>query len=68
MRPTLALQDLPTTHDVVNHLHNEFAKWVSQLKDDIEVSEFYASKSQGIPKLRIDGSRTDLHNSRYVDS
>jgi hypothetical protein len=38
MRPKSTLQDLPTTRDVGNHLHNEFVKWLARLKDDIEVS------------------------------
>jgi len=37
MRPKAALRDLPTTHDVVTHLHNEFVDWVAQLTKDIEV-------------------------------
>ena len=49
MRPKSALQDLPTTHDVVNHLHNEFVKWVGQLKKDVEVRELYASDSRDLP-------------------
>ncbi|KAF8237002.1 hypothetical protein L208DRAFT_1250077, partial [Tricholoma matsutake] len=33
-------QDLPTTHDVASHLHNEFVKWLAQLKNNIEVSVY----------------------------
>lgn len=37
MRPKTTDADLPTTHDILNHLHNEFVKWLQQLKTDIEV-------------------------------
>ncbi|KIK00943.1 hypothetical protein K443DRAFT_36310, partial [Laccaria amethystina LaAM-08-1] len=37
MRPKSRLHDLPTTHDIVNHLHNEFVRWLAQLKEDIDV-------------------------------
>ncbi|KAF8232230.1 hypothetical protein L208DRAFT_1273067, partial [Tricholoma matsutake] len=40
MRPKSILQDLPTTHDVTSHLHNEFVKWLTQLKNDIKVSVY----------------------------
>jgi hypothetical protein len=30
--------ELPTTHDVVKHLHNEFVRWLGELKADIEVN------------------------------
>ena len=45
MRPKSTLTDLPTTHDVITHLHNEFVKWLAQLKKDVEVSEFYSDES-----------------------
>jgi len=38
MRPSTMTHDLPTTHGVVNHLHNEFVRWLRQLNADIEVS------------------------------
>ncbi|KAF8224865.1 hypothetical protein L208DRAFT_1308647, partial [Tricholoma matsutake] len=50
MRPKSMLQDLPTTHDVVNHLHNEFVKWLAQLKEDIDVCA-YIQVCQGISRL-----------------
>ena len=40
MRPKSISQDLPTTHDVISHLHNEFVKWLAQLRNDIEVSGY----------------------------
>jgi hypothetical protein len=45
MRPKTGLQDLPTTHEVVTHLHNEFVTWLEQLKKDIEVSQLNVNKS-----------------------
>ena len=38
MRLKSSLQDLPKTCDVVSHLHNEFVKWLVQLKNEIMVS------------------------------
>lgn len=32
---------MPTTCDVTNHLHNEFVKWLAQLKNDIKVSGYF---------------------------
>jgi hypothetical protein len=40
MRPKSTLQDLPTSRDVVKHLHNEFVKWTAELKNDIKVSTY----------------------------
>jgi len=37
MRPKSTLLDLPSTHDVVNHLHNEFVRWLSELQAEIKV-------------------------------
>ncbi|KAF8232058.1 hypothetical protein L208DRAFT_1064199, partial [Tricholoma matsutake] len=37
MRPKSISLNLPTTHDVVKHLHNEFVRWIDRLKQDIEV-------------------------------
>jgi len=31
------LSDLPTTHDVVGHLHNEFVRWMGELEAEINV-------------------------------
>jgi len=46
MRPKARLQDLPTTHNIVNHLHNEFVRWLAQLKEDIDVYIFkYPTKA-----------------------
>ena len=38
MRPKSSLQDLLTTCNVVSHLHNEFVKWLVQLKNEIMAS------------------------------
>ncbi|KAF8478745.1 hypothetical protein DFH94DRAFT_619600, partial [Russula ochroleuca] len=39
MRPKTIKADLPTTYNVMSHLHNEFVGWLQQLKADIEVLE-----------------------------
>jgi hypothetical protein len=44
MRPKTTNADVPTTHDVMRHLHNEFVGWLHELKADIEVLETIASK------------------------
>jgi hypothetical protein len=51
MRPKSNLNDLPTTCDVVSHLHNEFVKWLAQLKKDIKVSHCLRSSklTQDLP-------------------
>jgi hypothetical protein len=46
MRPKTTLADLPTTHDIMSHLHNEFVGWLEEMKADIEVSEPIASKTR----------------------
>ena len=37
MWPTSILLDLPSTHDVSTHLHNEFVSWMGNLKAEIKV-------------------------------
>jgi hypothetical protein len=37
MRPKTTKADVPTTHDVMGHLHNECVGWLQELKADIEV-------------------------------
>ena len=38
MRPKAEQQDIPSTHDVATYIHNEFVKWLKELKDEIQVS------------------------------
>ena len=38
MRPTTTRNDLPSTHNTVVHIHNEFVAWLTKLKDNIQVS------------------------------
>ncbi|KAF8222795.1 hypothetical protein L208DRAFT_1320558, partial [Tricholoma matsutake] len=42
MRPKSILLNLPTTYDVIKHLHNEFIRWIDQLKQDIEVCSLHS--------------------------
>jgi len=37
MRPKSTLSDLPSTHNVVSHLHNEFVRWMRELEAEINV-------------------------------
>jgi hypothetical protein len=39
MRPKTTKKDLPSTHDLVVHIHNEFVAWMKKLKDDILVNK-----------------------------
>jgi hypothetical protein len=43
MRPKSTLLDLPSTHDVVNHLHNEFVRWMGKLETEIKVLNIHHS-------------------------
>ncbi|KAH9012213.1 hypothetical protein EDB83DRAFT_2202540, partial [Lactarius deliciosus] len=36
MRPKTTKQDLPTTYDIMNHLHNKFNEWLRNMSADIE--------------------------------
>ena len=44
MRPNTTKADVPTTRDVMSHLHNEFVGWLQELKADIEVLEIITWK------------------------
>jgi len=44
MRPKTTKADVPTTCDVMSHLHNEFVRWLQELKADIEVLEIITRK------------------------
>ena len=37
MRQKLSLSDLPSTHDVVSHIHNEFICWMHELEAEINI-------------------------------
>ena len=37
MRPKSTKHDLPTTHDILNHLHNKFVQWLEDTSTEIEV-------------------------------
>ena len=38
MKPKAVRNDMPSTHDVTTYIHNEFVKWLKELKSDILVS------------------------------
>ena len=38
MRPKAGWQDIPSTHNIATYIHNEFVKWLKELKDKIQVS------------------------------
>jgi hypothetical protein len=40
MRPKSTDSDLPSSHDIKVHLHNEFVKHMKELKEEIKVSFF----------------------------
>jgi len=41
MQPKSILLDLPSTHNVVNHLHNKFVHWVCRLEVEIKVVNIF---------------------------
>ncbi|KAF8958256.1 hypothetical protein BDZ97DRAFT_1668770, partial [Flammula alnicola] len=45
MRPKSTTSDLPSSHDVKVHLHNEFVKHMKKLKEEIIVSNFPLQKN-----------------------
>jgi hypothetical protein len=72
MRPKSTLLDLPTAHNVTNHLHNEFVSWLGKLKANIKViSAIYCVKHwlTYIPLIPITlGSPwVNLNNGRLLD-
>jgi len=38
MRPKAKIVDLPSTHNVMKYIHNQFIGWLKDLKKDITVS------------------------------
>src|SRR5271155_3529317 len=52
MRPRSTISDLPSTHDVKVHLHNEFVKHIKSLKAAITISKL---------QWQIDLNVLDLH-------
>ncbi len=69
MRPRTTRKDLPSTHDVVVHIHNEFVSWLKKLKSDIIISNGMAAEGnsltsndrkllEGYRRLRTDGRLT----------
>ena len=38
MKPKAVRSDMPSTHDVTTYIHNQFVKWLKELKSDILVS------------------------------
>jgi hypothetical protein len=44
MRPKSMDSDLPSSHDLKVHLHNEFVKHMKELKEEIKVSFFFSTK------------------------
>ncbi|KAF8239962.1 hypothetical protein L208DRAFT_1069493, partial [Tricholoma matsutake] len=37
MRPKAKIVDLPSTHNVMKYIHNQFVEWLKDLKKDITV-------------------------------
>lgn len=71
MRPKSTTSDLPSSHDVKVHLHNEFVKYMKGLKEEITVRKlsiiirlgltdvkFTSRQLQGkSPLLKMDGQQ-----------
>lgn len=39
MKPDATKADIPSTHEVSTHIHNEFVAWLKSLKEEIRVSK-----------------------------
>ena len=65
MRPKSTTLDLPSSHDVKVYLHNQFIKHMTNLKEEIMVSDhlMWTFNSQHTFE---DGSRKGLDNRRRV--
>jgi len=63
------LSDLPSMHDVVIQLHNEFICWMGELEADINVLEiFHHLEYHWCTSNNWGGSGVGLYNSRWLDS
>ena len=51
MRPRATNLDLPTSHEVKVHLHNECVKWLKDLKKDVNVSCTTSDSSLDISRV-----------------
>ena len=43
MQPKSVSLDLPSSHDVMTHLHNEVVRWVGKLEAEIKVLAFFVA-------------------------
>ena len=69
MQPKSILLDLPSTHDVVNHLHNEFVRWVCRLEVEIKVVNiFHGIECYWCTGDNKGGQGIHLNNCGYLDS
>ncbi|KAG6905216.1 hypothetical protein DXG01_004119 [Tephrocybe rancida] len=59
MRPKATSADLPSTYDVKVHIHNEFVKWLKELKDDI-------TEAPGKVSIMSDGWSKDKAWAAYL--
>ncbi|RDB23358.1 putative AC transposase [Hypsizygus marmoreus] len=59
MRPKTTKADLPSTHNVVVHLHNQFVEWLKQLKADI-------LKAPGKVSVTADGWSADTTKASFL--
>jgi hypothetical protein len=77
MRPKTTKADVPTTHDVMSHLHNEFVEWLLKLKADIEVLESITLKTRlltfhtfqaapGLISMTADGWSVDTTKASFL--
>ena len=69
MRPKSILLDLPSTHDIVTHLHNEFVCWIGKPKVAIKVlSIFMVQNITDVPVKMEGGPGFSRCNFRLLDS
>lgn len=77
MRPKAVRQDIPSTHQVTTYIHNEFVKWLTEMKSDILVSLYQTPNTntnillfyQGTPGkilLTVDGWTADNTKASFL--
>ena len=69
MQPKSILLDLPSTHDIVTHLHNEFVCWMGKLEVEIKVHSIFMVQNITDVPVKIEGGPRFSHcNFRLLDS
>ena len=63
MKPKAVHSDVPSARDVGKHIHNEFVKWLNQLKSDIMVCVGLENSKYNTYLTIVGSTRKNLVNS-----